>query len=77
MKAKFFIQKSLEGAEALKTLEILQGYGKVMKVRNADKLTQVCTFLLIRDPKERKKEVNRVAVVYSTDIRGRPTLMSI
>lgn len=57
MKAKFLMQQRLEGAEALKTCEILQGCGKVMKVGNADKLTQVCNCLLTRDPKRGKMQL--------------------
>lgn len=53
MKAKFLIQQRLEGAEALKTCEILQGCGKVMEVGNADKLTQVCNCWL-GTPREEK-----------------------
>jgi len=56
--------------------EILQGCGKVMEIIKADQLTQVCNCLLTIEPMREKKKVNRIAEVYSTDIRGRLILMS-
>lgn len=48
-----------------------------MEVCNSDKLTQVCNSFSDKGPQERKDEVNRVAVVYSTGIREELTLVSI
>lgn len=49
--------------------------GKLWKF--ADKITQVYSCLLIKDPKKRENEVNGVAVFHSRNIKGGLTLISI